>query len=95
MGQTLKRPIKMYNIEARAHKAVDKAKTVPKAAPRYPTVVSLLFILLGLVSAIHIFLDHKAMRNNLRRLSAHMPLTVILAQVTTTQLHHSLCCLSH
>ena len=41
MGQTLKRPIKMYNIEARAHKAIDKAKTVPKAAPRYPSVVSL------------------------------------------------------
>lgn len=39
MGQVLKRPVKMYNIEARAQKAIEKAKTVPKSAPRYPSEV--------------------------------------------------------
>ena len=39
MGAALKRPFKMYNIEARAHKVLDKRKTVAKGSPRYPTEV--------------------------------------------------------
>ena len=42
MGAALKRPFKMYNIEARAHKLLEKSKTVPRPSPRYPTEVRLL-----------------------------------------------------
>lgn len=37
MGASLKRPFKLYNIEARASKAIEQSKKLPKAPPRYPT----------------------------------------------------------
>ncbi|XP_067948998.1 protein NDUFAF4 homolog [Watersipora subatra] len=37
MGAALRRPFRVYNVDARAQKVLEKGKKVAKAAPRYPT----------------------------------------------------------